>query len=251
MKIPPGVPNDSFTFRFAASVTLGRRLRRAVSILLPLLMLISILAPSAVAFAEDAPPPPTIESDKPDYVPGETVILSGSYWQPGENVHIRVNDDQGETWRRDVDVVATDAGTISDTFQLPDWFVATYTVTATGSISGTATATFTDGNVKAFAAPAGVSFDLTKTVYSSSTTCSGSGTTTTVTGVNATSGETTGVGNTQSVKLEAAATSNHGGAFVNWTNEDGNSDGTGTDPFTIISSRVICVQGFTGGGSHD
>ena len=79
---------------------------------------------------------PTISSDKDDYPPGGAVILTGTNWQPGEIVHIRVNDDAGESWRRDVDVIADGNGTIRDEFQLPAWFVATYTVTATGPISG-------------------------------------------------------------------------------------------------------------------
>ncbi len=59
-----------------------------------------------------------------------------------------MNDDWGSTWNRHVDVTADAEGRISDTFQLPDWFVATYSVVATGCASGTATTTFTDGNVK-------------------------------------------------------------------------------------------------------
>src|SRR5687768_9762220 len=49
---------------------------------------------------------PTIRSDKDDYTPGETVTLTGSNWQPGETVHIFVNDDRGQTWSRNVDVTA-------------------------------------------------------------------------------------------------------------------------------------------------
>ena len=87
---------------------------------------------------------PAIASGKDDYVPGEIVTLSGSNWQPGESVHIRVNDSEGATWSRDVDVVADDGGNVADEFTLPDWFVATYSVSATGAASGTATTTFTD-----------------------------------------------------------------------------------------------------------
>src|SRR5215212_898612 len=81
-------------------------------------------------------PSPTIQSDKDDYAPGETVTLTGSNWQPGESVHIYVNDDEGQTWSRDVDVTADENGQIQDQFQLPEWFVATYKVTATGAQSG-------------------------------------------------------------------------------------------------------------------
>src|SRR3990170_2194508 len=36
--------------------------------------------------------PPTIQSDKADYAPGETVTLTGANWAPGELVLIFVND---------------------------------------------------------------------------------------------------------------------------------------------------------------
>jgi hypothetical protein len=98
----------------------------------------------AMASAQGAP---TIQSDKGDYAPGELVTLTGSGWGAGESVNIRVNDDAGQTWSRNVDVVADSSGNISDSFNLPNWFVATYTVTASGA-SGTATTTFTDASVE-------------------------------------------------------------------------------------------------------
>src|SRR5215210_5088350 len=59
----------------------------------------------ATAFAEvisgdgsTASSTPTITSDQADYPPGATVTLTGSNWQPGESVHINVNDDLGKTW---------------------------------------------------------------------------------------------------------------------------------------------------------
>jgi hypothetical protein len=97
--------------------------------------------------AFESPPPPQVWSDKADYAPGELVTLSGANWAPGESVHIRVNDDAGQTWSRDVDVVADENGAFTDQFNLPDWFVAVYNVTATGASSGIATWSFTDGNV--------------------------------------------------------------------------------------------------------
>jgi len=88
--------------------------------------------------------PPSIQSDKADYAPGEIVTLTGANWQPGEVVHIFVNDDAGQTWNHSASVEAAADGTISYKFRLPDWFVATYSVRATGALSGVATTSFTD-----------------------------------------------------------------------------------------------------------
>src|SRR3954466_2798531 len=99
---------------------------------------------------------PTIVSDKADYGPGDLVTLSGGNWQPGESVHVVVNDDgmnPDQPWLHDVTVVADQTGGISDQFNLPDWFVANYSVTATGAVSGTATSAFTDANAKFAIAP--------------------------------------------------------------------------------------------------
>src|SRR5438128_9659871 len=105
---------------------------------------------SSTTTTTPAAPPvysPTISSDKADYSPGETVTLMGSGWQAGEAVHIFVNDDEGQTWSYSTDVTASDTGGFVTSFALPTSFVALYSVTATGAISGTAKTTFTDGNV--------------------------------------------------------------------------------------------------------
>ncbi|HLO32762.1 MAG TPA: PxKF domain-containing protein [Anaerolineales bacterium] len=106
---------------------------------------------------------PTIASDLPDYGPGDTVHLFGAGWLAGESVHIFVNDNMGSTWSRNADVVAAADGTLTDTFQLPNWFVATYSVTATGATSGTATTTFTDGSLQFVETglPLGTSWSIT------------------------------------------------------------------------------------------
>jgi hypothetical protein len=95
----------------------------------------------------DTLPPQTIQSEEADHAPGKTITLTGSNWQPGESVRITVNDDQGKTWSREVDVTADASGQIQVHFQLPDRFVGTYTVTAMGDESGVATTSFIDGNV--------------------------------------------------------------------------------------------------------
>src|SRR4051812_19499310 len=145
-----------------------RSLTGAIVTLLALLLLAGAAGsakadvPTADAFA------PSVWSDKADYGPGETVQLSGSNWQADESVPLRGNDDPGSTWSRDVDVTADQYGAISDSFQLPDWFVAQYRVTATGASGSTASYSFTDGNVKvAVAGLAGTSTaGITETLYS-------------------------------------------------------------------------------------
>jgi VCBS repeat-containing protein len=142
-----------------------------------------LLAEPAVVLAQDAgdptgapspaPPAPTIQSDKADYAPSELVTLTGSNWQPGESVNINVIDDVGQTWKRNVDVIADENGNITDQFNLPDHFVATYYVTATGADSGAvAKTTFTDGNLQAEGNVTGSEkWMLTWTRYSGTTTC--------------------------------------------------------------------------------
>src|SRR3712207_4272763 len=167
--------------------------------LLFLTFAVAMLVFPAMAFAQTAP---SIASDKADYAPGELVTLSGSGWQAGESVNIFVNDDAGQTWSRNVDVVADSSGNISDSFNLPDWFVATYSVTATGA-SGTATTSFTDGNVQ-IKLDGVSSATLSWQKFNSSANCSGTGGSVTNTNVNS-SGFTTlvGVDAGQSIKITA------------------------------------------------
>src|SRR3954451_4724522 len=150
----------------------GGSFARVLSTLLAGLIVISgqsLLLGASPAHAETGTP--WIQSDKDDYPPGGLVSLTGGDWQPGESVHLYVNDDQGRTWERNSDVVADDTGAVSEAFNLPDWFVATYKVLATGDVSGTATTGFTDGNVKVSVAPGGVTATITRTDYTSSTGC--------------------------------------------------------------------------------
>ena len=73
------------------------------------------------------------------------VNLSGTDWAGDDTVRIVVNDDAGQTWRRDVTVAVATDGTISDSFTLPNSFVAVYSVTAAGEQTArVATTTFTD-----------------------------------------------------------------------------------------------------------
>jgi hypothetical protein len=133
--------HDGLTMRAHSSPS-----QRRTSILVVLALLLAVLPLGALPALGDTKP--WIASDKDDYAPGELVTLTGGNWQPGEEVRIVVDDDQDFTWQRDVTVTADEDGGIFDSFNLPSWFVATYTVVATGETSGTATTTFTDGNVR-------------------------------------------------------------------------------------------------------
>src|SRR5436190_23541287 len=100
----------------------ARRFSHVGAMLVGLVLALLIAVPAARA---DTPDPglgaPTVWSDKADYGPGEQVTLNGANWTAGETVHIRVNDDTGSSWDRDVDVTADETGGIVDRFNLPSW----------------------------------------------------------------------------------------------------------------------------------
>jgi chitobiase/beta-hexosaminidase-like protein len=192
--------------------------------------------------AVETPPPPQVWSDAPDYSPGDTVTLSGAGWTPGESVHLRVDDDASRTWSREVDVIAADDGSISDQFDLPGWFVAVYSVTATGSASGQATWTFTDGAVRVRAV--GPSTAPIGWVRYSNTTCTGgtgdvidSGSITATAGGNG-ANLPVDVSATQSLRLTAGAVA--GFFFSSWANGNFTTGG-----FTATSNPG-CLAGVNG-----
>ena len=118
----------------------ARRFSRAGVMLIGLILALLAVVPAAKAETHNPDDwAPMVWSDKADYAPGEHVTLNGANWTPGETVHIRVNDDTGSSWDRDVDVTADEAGGIADEFNLPNWFVAQYRVTATGASGAVAT----------------------------------------------------------------------------------------------------------------
>src|SRR6266496_1222984 len=116
-------------------------MKNKFSIAMSLAVILAMLLTS-LAFADGTA---TIASEFDDYGPGQIVNLFGTGWQPGESVHIFVNDNVGSSWSLNSypDPVADGSGGLTYQFQLPNWFVATYSVTATGATS-TASTTFTD-----------------------------------------------------------------------------------------------------------
>ncbi|HET9667741.1 MAG TPA: PxKF domain-containing protein [Desertimonas sp.] len=187
---------------------------------------------------------PTIQSDLADYPPGGLVTLMGSGWQPGESVHIFVNDDWGSSWSRNVDVTADASGAIVDQFNLPNWFVATYRVVATGSLSGSATTTFTDGNLRFSYSPSGVGNFAGSWTKHTNSNCSGS-----AAGTAPTSGSGTvtnnpggtlaaGAGAGEWIKITVPATVGSY-SFVNWS---------GPGSFSSTNA-TLCAPGFAGNGN--
>src|SRR5215210_5380367 len=246
---------DVYYQREGRSLDMRTKLRSKFPLLFIVCAALLAVGGTAMALTTDTSgstsPSPTISSDKADYSPGELVTLTGSGWQAGESVHIVVNDDEGQTWKRDVYVDADASGNISDSFNLPDWFVATYTVTATGTQSGVATTTFTDGTVRVRAVgTAGTQPTLNWELYNNTTctgTASNSGSIAAV-GLAANGSDIpVNVNTTQSLKLTPGSVPGH--TFVKWTS--GNfTTGTFTD-----TSNPGCIvgtgSGISGGGAQN
>jgi hypothetical protein len=227
---------------------------RSKLVLLVMAFVLMLFMP-AMAFAQEqtdassgGSSAPTIQSDKEDYPPGGHVVLTGSNWQAGESVNIFVNDDEGKTWQRNVDVVADQNGDIRDEFDLPDWFVATYQVTATGDQSGTAKTSFTDANVEAKANLPGTATTKVKWVLYNSTDCTGTavaqGPSGGVTLTGSTASALTGANKDQSLKMTAEPSSSDNKAFDKWTDANGTTLAKlGNDATTTCQTNFNNGQG--------
>lgn len=103
-------------------------------------------APAAAA-AADA----TVSTDKADYAPGETALISGSGFAAGEDVTLQVAHVTGETeagaGHESWTVVADESGSISSSWYVnpDDSLGATLLLTAVGASGASAEWTFTDG----------------------------------------------------------------------------------------------------------
>jgi len=87
---------------------------------------------SVQAIIASAPMDVSIDADRSEYSPKETVKLAGKGWKADKSVSILVKESSGKSWDRSVTVPVGDSGAISDSFELPDMPGATYVVTATG-----------------------------------------------------------------------------------------------------------------------
>jgi hypothetical protein len=98
----------------------------------------------------------SVTTDKTDYQPGETVIITGSGWAAGETVRLSIHQESSESSDTNLAAVADDNGNIlnREFGAKKEHYGASFTLTATGLASGrTATATFTDGPVMSYAPP--------------------------------------------------------------------------------------------------
>jgi hypothetical protein len=198
---------------------------------------------AGAATVGDGSSAPSISSDQADYSPGSHVVLSGVAWEPGEAVHLAVNDDLGKTWEHAADVTADDQGEITDTFTLPDWFVATYRVSATGTVSGTVTTTFTDGNIKVSAAITGggtATATMSGATFNGNSSCSGTGSP-----VGKVDTISSGSGDSALVTTSPTATANGTTYdFDHWTYDGVTSPAFNGDPLKT------CVSGFNSGSKN-
>jgi len=115
-----------------------------ITYLFSLTTAVSAAAPQAVPEQPVQTGTPTLTSDQADYTAGSIVKLTGTNWAPNESVLIEVNDSAGQQWSYSTSATADGSGTFSVSVQLPLDFIAQYTATAIGSVSGTVSTTFTD-----------------------------------------------------------------------------------------------------------
>jgi hypothetical protein len=89
----------------------------------------------------------TVTTDKTDYHPGETVLITGTGWQPGETVSLNIHRDTNDPPDTVLTTVADASGNIQDSdYVVQDYDLGvSFLLTATGLSSGyTAQTTFTD-----------------------------------------------------------------------------------------------------------
>jgi hypothetical protein len=101
-------------------------------------------SPSPTPSDDPGPSSATIRTNSSDYAPGALVLVIGDGWRRGEEVALFVNDDEGQSWQHRGTATADRSGEFTYEIRLPSWFVATYTVAATGAESGQVRWRFTD-----------------------------------------------------------------------------------------------------------
>src|SRR5262249_26815005 len=98
---------------------------------------------------DNTPLPPGATTDRPGYQPGETVVITGQHWEPGETVTMVLTEDPKICEDRTLTSVADADGNFTNTDFSPEAHntSVTFTLTAIGAVSGgTAQAQFTNGS---------------------------------------------------------------------------------------------------------
>ncbi len=200
----------------------------------------------------------TVTTDKSDYSPGQTVVITGTGWLPGETVTLNIHRDTNDPPDTVLTAVADANGNISNSeYVVQEYDLGlTFLLTATGQTSGyTAQTTFTDGALKVRSAawPASASprtFGVTVQEFIGSNNCS-TGAGSTSSGTADTNGFNTGnIGSGDSWKITAnlnADSPNTTFVFSNWT--------TGAPPNNNVTfaagfsatDRITCIVGFQSG----
>jgi hypothetical protein len=171
----------------------------------------------------------SVSTDKDDYAPGDSAVISGAGWAAGETVHLSLTRDPATSEETGWDVEADEHGTFSTGFRVLDTDAGViFTLKATGPVSGSVVETvFTDGNIKVTATPAGVSFTLTAVGFTDAACTAGARNLASATATSF----SFGVGSSNFVKMTASGASSAGGSFVNWTLPNG----------TTSTTNPICV----------
>src|SRR5262249_28334349 len=120
--------------------TAGAALRTMLLVTFGVAFLATLALPASAA---------TVATDKADYAPGETVVITGSGWEAGETVVLILHEEPELDPDLQLTAVADANGDFTNTDFIVDIFDVgiTFTLSATGSSSGlTAQMTFTDAN---------------------------------------------------------------------------------------------------------
>lgn len=104
-------------------------------------------APEAQIPVENTSITPWIASNKADYSPGALVILTGGGWTGDSEVKIVIegSSSNSQDWKLEKVISAASDGLVELQFNLPEWYIPQYKVTATDlTTGGDVTTTFTD-----------------------------------------------------------------------------------------------------------
>jgi PKD domain/Galactose oxidase, central domain len=192
----------------------------------------------------------TIRTDKEDYAPGEFAVITGSGWQPGEDVRLLFQEDPAVHPDYVVTVTADLEGNIYWDQWAPeehDLNVRFYLL-ASDSRSRAQT-TFTDGRlVVASVSAIGSSANITYRFFAGNATCTGTATPTTILLADGATHTVAGqMGTNQSVRLVAAAAATNGATFTHWTVAVSGGNAINVD----LTQPTLCVPGQGGTGNNN